>query len=113
MYNFDRNEWLTLESSIPLIVSILFPLKHTRTHTLGYPPVLGKTLLDKQRYVKQNLDYIRTSLMHEPRGHKDLFGALLLEKDIEEADIAILFLHNEGDIQCSYDKCIDILDNSF
>ena len=65
---------------------------------------MGATLLDKRRYVKQNLDYLRTSLMHEPRGHKDKYGALLLEKDIEEADIAILFLQNEGDMQSLYDN---------
>ena len=71
-------------------------LSHTHTHIPGYPPVMGVTLLDKRRYVKQKLDYLRTSLMHEPRGHMDMYGALLLEKDIEKADIAVLFLHNEG-----------------
>ena len=34
--------------------------------------------------------------MSEPRGHADMYGALLVETDLPEADMAALFLHNEG-----------------
>ena len=37
-------------------------------------------------------------LMCEPRGHTDMYGALLVEKDIEEADMAVIFTHSEGKI---------------
>ena len=36
-------------------------------------------------------------LMFEPRGHMDMYGALLVEKDLDEADMAVLFMHNEGE----------------
>jgi proline racemase len=35
-------------------------------------------------------------LMHEPRGHDGMYGALLVEPDHPEADLAVLFMHNEG-----------------
>ena len=53
--------------------------------------------------MKDNLDYLRVLLMAEPRGHFDMYGALLVEKDEAEeegkeddADLAVLFMHNEG-----------------
>jgi trans-L-3-hydroxyproline dehydratase len=34
--------------------------------------------------------------MREPRGHDGMYGALLVEPDHPEADLAVLFMHNEG-----------------
>lgn len=34
--------------------------------------------------------------MFEPRGHADQYGALLVEPDLPGADLAVLFMHNEG-----------------
>ena len=67
-----------------------------RIITSGYPKIHGKTLLEKRRYVKENLDHLRTCLMHEPRGHYDQYGALLVEPDDPNCDIGVIFLHNEG-----------------
>ena len=41
-------------------------------------------------------DRLRRLLMHEPRGHYDMYGAILVSPDHPEADIATLFIHNEG-----------------
>ena len=62
----------------------------------GYPPLSGATLLDKRRYARDHLDHIRQFLMFEPRGHFDMYGAVLVEPDHPEADLAVLFMHNEG-----------------
>src|SRR3954453_3745776 len=62
----------------------------------GYPPLEGATLLAKRRFAEQRLDHLRRLLMAEPRGHADMYGALLVEPDLPEADLAVLFLHNEG-----------------
>lgn len=67
-----------------------------RIITSGYPPIQGKTILEKRKYVKENLDHLRKMLMFEPRGHYDMYGALLVEPDSEQADLGVLFLHNEG-----------------
>src|SRR5215472_14978806 len=62
----------------------------------GYPPVVGATILDKRRYARDHLDHLRRFLMFEPRGHADMYGALLVEPSLPEADLAVLFLHNAG-----------------
>ncbi|CAH1802963.1 unnamed protein product, partial [Owenia fusiformis] len=62
----------------------------------GYPKIEGSTILEKRRYAKEKLDHIRRFLMFEPRGHYDMYGAILVEPDVPEADIAVLFMHNEG-----------------
>lgn len=62
----------------------------------GYPELKGKTILEKRRYAKENYDYLRTSLMFEPRGHADMYGCIITGPVTEEADFGILFLHNEG-----------------
>jgi proline racemase len=67
-----------------------------RIITNGYPDVEGDTILEKRRYVTQHLDHLRKFLMFEPRGHKEMYGALLVEPSLPEADLAVLFMHNEG-----------------
>ena len=62
----------------------------------GYPPIPGATILDKRRYVRAELDHLRTALIHEPRGHFDMYGVIPVEPDLPEADLAVLFMHNEG-----------------
>ena len=62
----------------------------------GYPFIQGKTILDKRRYVKEKCDYIRKMLILEPRGSDAMYGAIIIEKDIPEADMAVLFMHGEG-----------------
>lgn len=62
----------------------------------GYPRVHGATILEKRRYARANLDHLRKLLMFEPRGHHDMYGVLPVEPDLPEADLAVLFMHNEG-----------------
>ncbi len=62
----------------------------------GYPALPGATILEKRRYAKAHLDHLRTALMWEPRGHADMYGCLVTEPVTPEADIGVLFLHNEG-----------------
>ncbi len=68
----------------------------TRIIVDGWPRLEGKTLLDKRREAKDRFDHLRRSLMLEPRGHDGMYGALLVEPDHPEADLAVLFMHNEG-----------------
>jgi proline racemase len=68
----------------------------TRIIVDGWPKLVGKTLLDKRREAKERFDHLRRGLMLEPRGHDGMYGALLVEPDHPEADLAVLFMHNEG-----------------
>lgn len=67
-----------------------------RIITGGFPEITGKTILERRQFVKENLDYLRTALMWEPRGHADMYGCILTPPTSEDADFGILFLHNEG-----------------
>jgi trans-L-3-hydroxyproline dehydratase len=68
-----------------------------RIVTGGYPALpKGLTILEKRAYVRDHLDHLRRLLIFEPRGHYDMYGALLVEPDLAGADLAVLFMHNEG-----------------
>jgi proline racemase len=67
-----------------------------RIVTAGYPPLPQGTILQKRAFVRDSLDHLRRMLMFEPRGHFDMYGALLVEPDLPDADLAVLFMHNEG-----------------
>ncbi len=67
-----------------------------RIITSGLPKIPGETMLEKRRYFMENLDYIRRSLMWEPRGHADMYGAVITEPVSPEADFGVIYLHNEG-----------------
>jgi len=62
----------------------------------GFPPIPGRTILEKRRYLKNNLDFLRTTLMWEPRGHADMYGAIITEPVSKGSDAGVIFLHNEG-----------------
>jgi trans-L-3-hydroxyproline dehydratase len=65
-----------------------------RVFTSGLPPLEGRTVLEKRRYFREHYDHIRTGTMWEPRGHADMYGAVMTES--ADADLDVFFLHNEG-----------------
>jgi proline racemase/trans-L-3-hydroxyproline dehydratase len=67
----------------------------TRIITGGIQCIPGQTMVQKMEYFKSNLDHIRTALMAEPRGHKDMFGCLLTEPVSEKVDYGLVFMDNE------------------
>lgn len=67
-----------------------------RIVTGGYPPIPGATILDKRAHVRDRLDHLRRFLMFEPRGHHEMYGVILVEPTLPDADMAVLFMHNEG-----------------
>jgi proline racemase len=62
----------------------------------GFPRVEGTTMLERREWVRANCDHLRTALMLEPRGHADMYGALLTEPEHQDSDAGVLFMHNEG-----------------
>jgi trans-L-3-hydroxyproline dehydratase len=67
-----------------------------RVYTDGLPEIKGSTILEKRRYFRDNFDYIRTGTMFEPRGHADMYGAIITDPTTDDADFGTFFLHNEG-----------------
>ena len=67
-----------------------------RLVTAGVPKIPGKDIVEKKQYLIDNLDDLRKSVMFEPRGHQDMFGAFLLPPTKEEADFALIFMDTGG-----------------
>jgi trans-L-3-hydroxyproline dehydratase len=62
----------------------------------GFPKLNGNTLLEKRASAKNQFDEIRKALIWEPRGHADMYGAIIVEPDTTSADFGVIFIHNEG-----------------
>ncbi len=62
----------------------------------GIPHIKGKTMAEKRQFLQENMDNVRTAIMHEPRGHNDMFGSILTEPVTEEADFGLIFMDAGG-----------------
>jgi len=69
------------------------PLRIIRS---GFPDVPHMPVLERRRWVLENADYVRRAIIQEPRGHRDMYGAILLPPYNDYADMTVLFMHNEG-----------------
>ena len=84
------------------------PITCVEMHTAGEPtrilwsgfPDLTGTLIEQRDQAKAKHDQLRRLLMLEPRGHYDMYGAILRPEtelvSAGKADIGVLFMHNEG-----------------
>ena len=68
----------------------------TRIVTSGIPPLHGSDVAAKMAFFKSNFDSIRKLLMREPRGHRDMSGAVLTSPTNPEADVAAFFITASG-----------------
>lgn len=74
------------------------------THTAGEPtrivvagvPFLGGSMAEKRRRLQEEFDFVRTALMHEPRGHSDMFGAIITEPVTPGASMGVVFMDTGG-----------------
>ncbi len=85
-------------------------MRRTRIHTIdahvggqplrlivnGLRAMRGDTMAEKQAWAARRLERVRRALMREPRGHRDMTGALLTEPTSPDAQAGILFMHHEG-----------------
>jgi proline racemase len=62
----------------------------------GIPEIHGQSMMDKKNYMLSNMDHIRKLLMHEPRGHLNMFGAILTNPCQTECDLGVLFMDSGG-----------------
>jgi proline racemase len=68
----------------------------TRLVTSGLPPLRGGTMAEKLAFAEEELSWVPGFLLLEPRGHKDMFGAILTPPCSDEADIGVVFMDNQG-----------------
>jgi proline racemase len=62
----------------------------------GMPAPDGRTMLEKRAWAQKRLDHLRKAIILEPRGHTDMYGALLTEPVARDSHAGVLFMHNEG-----------------
>jgi proline racemase len=67
-----------------------------RIVTGGVEAPSGATILDKRRDALERLDHVRRLLVHEPRGHADMYGCFVVEPNDDGADLGVVFFHNAG-----------------
>ncbi len=68
----------------------------TRVVTGGFGELPGETMADRRLYVMQERDSIRRFLMHEPRGHSAMSGAILQRPTRPDADVGVVFIEVTG-----------------
>jgi proline racemase len=68
----------------------------TRVVTSGIAHIPGKQMMAKKKWLSEHLDHIRRMLMLEPRGHQDMFGAILTEPVSENAHAGVIFMDSGG-----------------
>jgi proline racemase len=52
--------------------------------------------VERRRWAIEHLDDVRRLLVHEPRGHADMYGGFVTPPDDGGADLGVVFFHNEG-----------------
>ena len=58
----------------------------------GLPPIPGLTINEKRLALKERHDHVRLLLTREPRGHRDMFAAVVTEPVSEGADFGVVFM---------------------
>jgi proline racemase len=61
----------------------------------GFPSPRGKTLAEKREWAVRHADRLRRVLMREPRGHRDMYGAVLTEPSSPGSHAGVLFMNGE------------------
>ena len=72
-------------------------------HTAGEPfrivdagPMEGSTVIERRSWAEENLDDLRKFLVHEPRGHADMYGGFIVPPDDSGGDLGVVFFHSDG-----------------
>lgn len=68
----------------------------TRIVLSGFPELEGNTMMERKNFLVNHCDDYRTALMLEPRGHHDMFGAIVTEPISPEADLGVIFMDTGG-----------------
>ena len=66
----------------------------TRIVTGGIRPLRGSTMLERLEDFRDNMDHVRTALLAEPRGHKDMYGCVLTQPVAPEAACGVFYMDN-------------------
>lgn len=75
------------------------------THTFGEPTRIinggllklkGETVAEQRDYMAKHFEWLRNTLIREPRGHRDMFGAVLLASNKPDVDFGVIYMDNNN-----------------
>lgn len=75
----------------------------TRILVSGHPFVPGKTMQEKQENFRAEADDLRAALLREPRGHRNMLGAIVTDPIDPDSVVGALFTSPDG----YFDMCGD------
>lgn len=81
-----------MNSNIYSVVDMHTMGEPTRIVTSGLPYIPGNTMIEKRDYMQNHYDHVRKLLMNEPRGHENMFGAVLVAPTNQNADYGVIFM---------------------
>src|SRR5215218_10120368 len=64
----------------------------------GAPQIPGATVAERRTSAQDSadVDFVRSLLCNEPRGHADMYGCFLVPPDDDRADLGVLFWRKDG-----------------
>ena len=68
----------------------------TRITIAGVPFLKGNTVMEQKQDIAKNHDWVRKVQIYEPRGHADMFGAILVKPNHPDADYGMIFTDGGG-----------------
>lgn len=68
----------------------------TRVVTGGVGVIPGATMNERRLHAIEHLDHVRGMLMHEPRGHASMSGALLQPPTRDDCDWGVVYIEASG-----------------
>ncbi len=68
----------------------------TRVVLDGLPPIPGKTMSERRAWFEKHGKDLRGFLLEEPRGHANMFGAIVTPPADSRADFGLIFFDNSG-----------------
>ena len=68
----------------------------TRVVVRGWPEPGGATMAARRDTLARDFDHLRRAVVHEPRGHEAMVGALLTTAVAADSDAGVIFFNNVG-----------------
>ena len=68
----------------------------TRVVVSGGPVIPAKGAVEARRFLREQADWLRCALIHEPRGFEAIVGAFLCEPSDESCVTGVVFFNNAG-----------------
>lgn len=75
------------------------------THTEGeptriifwtWPSIEANNIVDLKNFILREYDWLRRSVLYEPRGHRDQFGAIIFPRLNKNVHYSLIFMDTEG-----------------